>query len=344
MMDALRKMAPGSTSLTLETVAAPEPGPGQARIAVTGAGMCGTDVHILEGDYASRPPVTLGHEIAGIVDAVGADVDPGWIGALVAPETAFATCGRCDWCRIARPMLCRDRLSLGSGVDGGFAAFVIVPAAKLHRLPAWLDDHAAALMEPLACVCNALLDPSAIQTGDRVVVSGPGPVGLLAAQVARGAGGRVVVVGTAVDLERLAVASRLGFEARNLDLPTDADALAAEGRDRRIDVVVECAGAGAAVASALRWLRPRGTLVQVGLLAGDVAVPFGEIVYRELGVRAGFGSSPASWTRAVRLVEARSVELDPLVSEVLPLRAVATAFERFERREGLKTVFDPRLR
>lgn len=342
-MLALRKLAPASTTLSLAEVPVPDPGPGQARIAVTGAGMCGTDLHILDGDYASRPPVTLGHEIAGVVDAVGDGIDAGWIGALVATETAFSTCGRCDWCRIARPMLCRDRLSVGSGVDGGFASHVVVPAARLHRLPAWLDDHAAALLEPLACVCNALTDPSAIQPGDRVLVSGPGPVGLLAAQVARVAGGRVVVVGTGIDRERLVVAAGLGFETRSLDVAADAQALVREGDERAIDVVVECAGVGAAVASALTWLRPRGTLVQVGLLAGDVSVPFGQIVYRELTVRAGFGSSPASWLRAVRLVEDRQVDLAPLLSEVLPLRSWPTALERFAKREGLKTVFDPRL-
>lgn len=342
-MLALRKLTPEATTLTLAEVPMPEPGPGQARLAVTAAGMCGTDLHILEGDYASRPPVTLGHEIAGRVDAVGAGVDPGLIGALVAPETTYGTCGRCDWCRTARPMLCSDRLSLGSGADGGFAAAVVVPAAKLHRLPDWLDEHAAALLEPLACVCNSLADPVAIQPGDRVLVSGPGPVGLLAAQVARVAGGRVVVVGTAADGDRLAVATRLGFEIRDLDEPSDARALETEATERRIDVVVECAGVGAAVRSALGWLRPRGTLVQVGLLSGDIAVPFGLIVYRELTVRAGFGSSPASWLRAGRLVADRQVELSPLISDVLPLRDWTTALERFERRDGLKTVFDPRL-
>lgn len=342
-MLALRKLTPDSTTLSLEEVAVPDPGPGQVRLAVTAAGMCGTDLHILHGDYASRPPVTLGHEIVGIVDAVGHGVDPGWVDALVAPETAFETCGRCDWCRTARPMLCRDRLSLGSGVDGGFASAVVVPVAKLHRLPDGLDDHAAALMEPLACVCNSLLDPAVIEPGDRVVVSGPGPVGLLAAQVARSAGGRVVIVGTAVDRERLEVAARLGFETRTIDAPADAAAMAREADARQIDVVVECAGVGAAVRAALTWIRPRGTLVQVGLLSGEISVPFGEIVLRELHVRAGFGSSPASWLRAVRLVADRQVELPPLIGAVLPLRGWPIALERFERREGLKTVFDPRL-
>lgn len=342
-MLALRKATPDATTLSLEDVPVPEPGSGQARIAVTAAGMCGTDLHILAGDYASRPPVTLGHEIAGRVDAVGDGVDAGWIGALVAPETAFATCGRCDWCRTARPMLCRERLSLGSGVDGGFAAAVVVPAAKLHRLPDWLDDRAAALLEPLACGCNSLFDPGVVEAGDRVVVTGPGPVGLLAAQLARVAGGRTVVVGTAGDEERLAVAGRLGFETRVVDDPADRARLDEDATERRIDVVVEASGAPPAVRSALTWLRPGGTLVQMGLLSGDISVPFGEIVTRELRVRAGFGSSPASWLRAVRLVQERQVELDPLISDVLPLRSWATALENFQRRAGLKTVFDPRL-
>ena len=228
-------------------------------------------------------------------------------------------------------------------MDGGFAAAVVVPAAKLHRLPDGLDDRAAALLEPLACGCNSLFDPAVIEAGDRVVVTGPGPVGLLAAQLARIAGGRVVVVGTAGDRARLEVAARLGFEVRSVDDAGDRAALDAEADERAIDVVVEASGAPPAVRSALTWLRPRGTLVQMGLLSGDISVPFGEIVTRELRVRAGFGSSPASWLRAVRLVRDGRIELAPLISDVLPLRGWPRALEAFERRDGLKTVFDPRL-
>lgn len=342
-MSAVRKPAAGARHLELQTVPVPEPGPGQARIRVTGAGICGTDQHILDGDYSSAPPVTLGHEVAGIVDAVGPEVDPAWIGALVATETAFSTCARCQWCRGGRPMLCADRVSIGSGTDGGFAAAMVVPARLLHRLPSWLDDRAAALMEPLACVCNSVLDPNRVQPGEQVVVSGAGPVGLLAAQVARAAGGIVTLTGTGVDGERLALARTLGFRTRNVEDPDDAAALDEQGRQRSVDVVLECAGAGPAVAAALRWLRPGGHLVQIGLLGGPVNVPFGEIVTRELTVTAGFGSSPDSWRRAVRLVEERAVDLPPLVSHAYALRDHAEAFDRFARRDGLKTIFDPRL-
>jgi len=240
-------------------------------------------------------------------------------------------------------MLCRDRLSIGSGVDGGFASHLIVPVRNLHRVAEWVPEPAAALMEPLACVCNALLDPAVIEAGDRVVVIGAGAVGILAAQVARAAGGVVTLVGTASDSHRLEVAADLGLAVSSADDAADRARLSAEGDRRGIDVVVECAGVEAAVRSGLTLLRPRGRYVQVGLLSAPVTVPFGEIVYRELTVRGGFGSSPASWRRAGKLVEARRVELGPLVTDVLPLAAWRTAVDRFERRQGIKTVFDPRL-
>ena len=343
MMWAARRLTSAATELAIVEVPTPLPGPGQARIAVTGAGLCGTDLHILHGDYPSRPPVTLGHEIAGIVDAVGEGVDRGWLGALVAPETAFSTCGLCRWCRTGRPMLCADRLSLGSGVDGGFAAHVVVPARLLHRLPDWLDDHAAALMEPLACVCNALLDPGVVQAGDSVLVSGAGPVGILAAQVARACGGVVTLTGTDADSERLALAAGLGIEGMSVQDPVSRDVLAARGAAREIDVVIECAGVDAAVRSGLEWVRPGGRYVQVGLLSGLVAIPFGLVVTREIDVRATFGSSPAAWMRATELVAQRAVQLLPLVSAVLPIAGWREAIERLETRRGLKTVLDPRL-
>ena len=145
----------------------------------------------------------MGHEVSGIVAEVGQGVTDEWLGARVVSETYFSTCGVCEWCRDGRTNLCPERRSIGSFVDGAFAATVVVPARNLHRVPDGVDEHAAALCEPLACVCHCLCDPPAVTAGDDVLVTGPGPVGLLAAQVARALGGRVLVTGLARDEVRL---------------------------------------------------------------------------------------------------------------------------------------------
>jgi L-iditol 2-dehydrogenase len=341
-MLALRKLLPGPGEPALVEVPVPEAGPGQARIAVTAAGICGTDLHLLRDEYSFRPPVTMGHEVAGVIDAVGEGVDRDWIGALVAPETAFSTCGICRWCRDGRPMLCASRLSIGSGVDGGFATFIVVPARNLHRIADSVDDHAAALAEPLACVCNAIGE-HVVAAGDQVVVIGAGAMGILAAQVARAAGGIVTVVGTPADAERLSLVDSLGMSTVSTGDAEGVGRLKATADARQIDVVVECAGVEAAVRNGLNLVRPGGTYVQVGLLGGEVTIPFGEVVLKEIRVRSAFGSSPAAWRRMERLLAAGLIELPSLISEVLPLDDWRRAFEHVERRQGIKTVFDPRL-
>ena len=141
-------------------------------------------------DKRSVPPVTVGHEVCGRVAEVGPGVDPAWMGERVVVETFFSTCARCAMCRAGRGNMCAERRSIGTHVDGGFAPRLVLPAANLHRVPEWLEDAAATLCEPLACVCNALLDPAVVGAGDEVLVIGPGAIGLLAAQVARACGGR----------------------------------------------------------------------------------------------------------------------------------------------------------
>jgi L-iditol 2-dehydrogenase len=298
---------------------------------VHAAGVCGTDLHIWLGEYPSVPPVTMGHEVCGTVSAVGDGVDASWLGARVAVETFFSTCGKCSHCRAGKLSVCEQRQSIGTHVDGGFAPRLVLPARNLHRVPDGLQDEAAALSEPLACVCNSLLDPSRVQVGDDVLVIGPGAIGLIAAQVARACGGRVTVRGAERDRARLELAASLGF-------PTSA-----VGADPpAADVVVECSGAGRGIADALRAARRRGRIVQMGLRGADVTVPYDLICFHELTVSAGFASNPLSWRRAMALLEAGSVELAPLVTEVVPLADWRRAFDASRAGEGVKYVLDPR--
>jgi L-iditol 2-dehydrogenase len=312
----------------------PEPvaSPGHVVVEVVGAGICGTDLHIVDGEYETVTPVTIGHEVSGVVAELGEGVDGAWLGARVASETYFSTCGVCEYCRAGRTNLCPERRSIGTHVDGAFAPRLIVPATSLHRLPDWLDGRAAALCEPLACVAHAVLEPeAALRAGDDVLVIGPGPVGLLAAQVARAAGGNVHVRGTPRDERRLAAARELGLETST----TEDGSVDAE-------VVIECSGSEAGIAHALAAARRGGRYVQIGLAGKPVALPFDLVCFHELTITSGFASTPTSWRKALDLVAEQRVELDPLVTAVVPLAEWERAFAATRAAEGIKFVLDPR--
>ena len=324
------KLAPGAGNVALSERPEPSAGAGEVVLDVVAAGICGTDIHIYDGEYAAVPPVTMGHEVSGVVAELGSGVDEAWRGARVVTETYFSTCGVCESCRAGRVNLCPERRSIGSYVDGGFAPRVLVPARNLHRIPDWLDGYAAAMTEPLACCCQSL-PVGVVAAGASVLVVGPGPIGLLAAQVARGEGGDAHVRGTARDAARLELARSLGFAVST----TDDEAVG------EFDVVVECSGHEAGMAFALASARRGGHYVQIGLAGKHVSVPFDLVCFRELTVTSGNASTPASWNRALRLIEERRVELEPLLSEAVPLGEWERAFAATRSGEGVKFVLVP---
>lgn len=152
-MIGLTKLAPGEGYVNLAERPERAPGPGEGALDVHAAGACGTDVHIWLGEYDSVLPVTMGHEVRGTVSELGDGVDREWRGARVAVETFFSTCGMCAHCRAGKLSVCEQRRSIGTHVDGGFAARLVLPARNLHRVPDALPDEAA-LSEPLTCVCT----------------------------------------------------------------------------------------------------------------------------------------------------------------------------------------------
>ena len=339
-MKALVKLAPGPGNVGLADREPRPLAPGDVALEVRAAGLCGTDLHILEDEFKSWPPVTMGHEVSGVVAQLGERVDEAWLSARVVSETYYSTCGTCEWCRDGRINLCPDRRSIGSAVDGAFAARLVVPTRNLHPIPDWLGEHAASMAEPLACVCHCICDPSAVVAGDKVLVTGPGPVGLLAAQVASALGGDVLVTGLASDEVRLAKAQELGFATALAD---DAEAIRRHGGERGVDVAIECSGSGGGAGACLGSTRRRGRYVQIGVFGKPVTVPLDEVFHRELTVTSGFASTPRSWRRAMAFIEGRTVQLEPLVSEVVPLDAWERVFDNIRAGRGIKYVFDPRL-
>ena len=330
---AVGKLAAGVGHLGMRQQPVRQPGAREALLEVIATGICGTDLHIADDEFPSEPPVTMGHEVTGEVVAVGADVDEHWVGARVACETYFSYCERCAYCRNGTPNLCAERRSLGSRVDGGFARWLTLPVRNLWRIPDHVGRHAGALAEPLACVARCLFDPAAVGAGDRVLVVGPGTMGVLTAQAVRASGGVVTVVGLERDRHRLGLAASLGL----------ATAVTAEiGSLGEFDVVAEASGHPGGAELALGAVRKGGRYVQVGIFGKPITIAFDTVLYGELSVTSGNASTPSSWRRAMQLLEAGLVVLDPLVTDVVPLADWEEAFAATRRGDGLKIVLDPR--
>lgn len=341
-MKALQKTAPGVGNVELREVAEPTPGPGQVVLEVLYTGICGTDLHIYLDEYRSVPPVTLGHEIVARIAGLDAGVTGYAVGERVVPETYFHVCERCVQCLSGRPNLCPERRSLGTHVDGGFARYVVVPASRLHRVPDAVETRAAAMAEPLACCIHALYDLARIRPGDTVVVSGPGPIGLLCLQLARAAGARTVLVVAAGDDARLATGQRVGADhVVDVSRQSAAEIVGELTGGLGPEVCVEAAGAGQSLGQCLEMVRRGGTIVQVGLYGRPVEADVNQVAMKELRVVGSFAHVPPTWDRALRLIADGKVQTLPLVSDVQPLDAWETKFESLRARRDSKVLLTP---
>lgn len=340
-MKGVAKIARGKGNVDLIEAPEPEVLAGHVLIEVQAAGVCGTDLHIYHDEFPAFPPVILGHELAGVVVETSRDVSNCRPGDRVTSETFFSVCGHCAFCRNGLPNLCPDRRSIGSGVNGAFAKYVLVPEHNVHRLPPDVDAVAGALTEPLACCVHAF-ELTRVEPGETAVVSGPGTIGLLMSQVVKAAGACTVVVGTAVDGARLDLARSLGADAV-LCLEHDEVSAVLQGMTDGMgpDVVFECSGAAPSAQNCLSWVRRHGRYAQVGLFGKTIEWDLEQVCYKELQVSGSFATVPGSWRKALALMGSGQVQTLPLVSDVLPISDWERAFELFERREGLKIILTP---
>lgn len=341
---ALVKEAPGPGNLRLKEAPEPQAGPGQVRIAVQAAGICGSDLHIMHGDIKLlvRPPVTIGHEFSGVIDQLGAGVS-GWrIGERVTSETAVRTCGTCYSCRTGFPNRCSQKEIIGYVHDGAFAQYVLVDAARLHRLPPEVDFLSGAMTEPLACCVRALYEIARLRPSDLVLLAGPGGIGLLALQVVKAAGATAFMVGTASDRERLALALELGADRVLVAGEDDVSAEVAAATDGNgCDVFVECSGAPAAARLGLEATRRGGQYVQIGLAGKPFELDLSLLAYKELKMVGSLGQRWSCWEPALRLMATGRVKARPLATHILPLERWEEGFEAFERKEGIKVILVP---
>jgi L-iditol 2-dehydrogenase len=308
----------------LRHVATPDPGPGEVLVRVGAAGICGSDLELLDGRRPPpyvRYPIIPGHEWAGTVEAVGSGVENVDVGVPVVAE-GFRACGDCARCREGRTNLCAaDYAETGFTHPGAFADFVSVPAGLVHPLPPDTDLAAAAVLEPAACVACGLLEAE-LRPGLAVAVVGAGTLGLLAVALLRlTSPSRLALVGTRRD--RLELGSDLGA-AETCDL-RDADPVEAVGSE--FDLVFEAASRPEGAATAVALARRGGTVVLEGISgAARPTIDPDAIVLRHLRVQGIFGASRAAWRWVVELFSNGQLELARLVTHRFALEEFEDAF------------------
>lgn len=320
--------------LRLEDVPAPDPGPGEALVAIRAAGLCGTDLHILHGEIpTARTPITLGHEASGVVAAVGAGVT-GWQEGDRVCVYPHAPCGACEACRAGRESLCPNTQILGLHVDGAFADYTRVPAASLVRLPETIPFAVGAVItDAVSTAYHALVRRGVLRDGETVAVFGCGGVGHHAIMLARLLGaGRIVAADVAPGALRRA-------QEAGADVLVDAGgeqpskAVRAAGGGAGADLVLECVGKAAVVGEALRSLKRGGRLVLVGVGPERAELPpLRVFVGAEYAVLGSMGFDRPELAHVIELVASGRLDLSRSVAEV-PLDAIGEAVERLERRE-----------
>ncbi|TBL69893.1 zinc-dependent alcohol dehydrogenase [Paenibacillus thalictri] len=339
-MKALMKTGRGYGNVELRDVEEPVCADNSVKIEVRYTGICGTDLHILHDTFMNYPPVVLGHEFSGVIAEVGAAVKHHRVGSRVTvlPSTAV-TCGTCSYCRQGKYMFCPQRRGMGYGVHGSFTKYVVVREDMVYRLPDHIPLEVAALAEPLACAVNALEELTSIQAGDRVLISGPGPIGLLCLALLVGRGIRVVVAGTTEDAERLQLARKLGADLTVDVLKEDLHSIVqAETGGLGMDVAIECAGAGPSISNCLHALKKMGKFIQVGIAGKQVTLDYDLILFKQIQLYGSVGHSLSTWDRVIRIFEQNKIRLQDVITHQFPLSQWQEAFELCEKKRGGKVL------
>ncbi|MHB1132089.1 MAG: zinc-dependent alcohol dehydrogenase [Chloroflexota bacterium] len=342
-MKALQKTERGPGHVHLREVAEPSCGPGQVKIRVAFAGICGTDILIARDEVPNRPPVTMGHEISGVVEEVGGGVRRARVGdrVTVLPHLSVR-CGHCRYCRAGYYTMCNSSMTAGHNVDGGFAPYCIVQEEQVFRLPETVPLDLAALSEPLTCSVQAVSEFCHVEPGDTVLISGPGPVGLMTLQLVKAQGARAVVAGLARDEHRLVVAQQLGA-----DMVVEVDGANLDAAVRGLsegygaDFAFECAGAAASLRQCLSATRKLGTVVLLGHYPRTAEIDPNLILDKQLTVRGSLSHTWATWERTMWILASGLLDLRPLLTHRLPLSEWQEGFRVCEERLGLKVVLRP---
>lgn len=299
----------------------------RVKVKIAYCGICGSDIHIYLGFESGLPQGVHGHEFSGVIEAVGEHVS-GWkVGDRVTVEHTYSTCGHCVYCKTGRYHLCPERHSIGFDKQGAYTEHIVVDPQYLHKLPDNVSLQDAALTEPLACILHGL-DKVAPAPGERVLVIGPGPMGILAGLSLMAYGCKVDIVGAEVDKERLDIAASCGMRVLE------------RAGSMEYDLTVECSGSNGGIRAAIDSLKKGGTILQVAIATKEITVPYDQMVYKELSIEGTFCHTWKDWEQALRLQGAGRLDVKPVISAVIPLENWKEGYDAMLEKKGLKYLLE----
>lgn len=331
--------------LELREFPIPEPKKGYVRVKVMRGGICATDLGYWKfgSDRLGELPVIIGHEGCGVVDKLGEGVSDVKEGDRVIVMTTYEVCGKCRFCRKEATNICINRVGIGSKKNGVFAEYVEVPETSCIAMPENMSYDEGALVEVLACGVHATREMTTVHMDDVVLVSGPGPIGTLAALSAKAAGATVVLAGLAQDAPRLKVAKELGIDVCVDQSKEDLKQIIMDMTDGYgADVAVECAGVYPSFLTCLDLVAKQGTISQMGVFHNKAKeIDLYPILAKEVRVHGSLSQKPTAWHIAKDLISAGKVDVKPLVTDVMALEDWEDAFNKAAHVTGFKVLFDP---
>lgn len=319
---------------------------GEALIQVAGCGLCHTDLHYLDHGVETfkKPPLILGHEVAGTVKALGPAIDGQKNGHAVGDRVlvpSVLSCGRCEFCRAGRENLCTELTMLGNNIDGGYAEYVVVPAGDLIAVPDELPlSRACVIADALSTPYHAVKRRGRVRVGDTVAVVGCGGVGLNLVQCAAISGARVI----AIDLNerRLETARALGAaQTLNPAAVPRVDKVVRTLSDGGVDVAFEAIGTPQTIELAFSLLRRGGRLCVLGYSPQPVTLSAARLMYYELEIAGSLGCGAGEYPEIINLVREGKLRLEPIVSGTVPLADINAGLDRLRHGEGVRWVVTP---
>ena len=341
-MTALVNYAREPLSVELREAPVPEIGERDVLLRVGAVSVCGSDLHQWRGSHgwAVNYPCILGHEFAGTIARAGTRISDFKEGDRVVSETAAVIDEASPLSRAGLYNLDPTRRGFGYGVDGAMTEYVRVPERCLHRIPESLPFHKAALTEPCCVAYNAVCVNGRVRPGDSVLVLGPGPIGLLCAQMAKLSGaGRVIVAGLPSDRHRLTVARQLGA-----DVALEggiAEYVSQLGDGLGVDVAIDAAGVSGTLQMALQAVRPAGQIIKVGWGPQPLQFSLDPLVQKNVTLAGSFSHNWPVWERVISMIVSGQINLGPVISHVCELESWLDCFEKMERGEYVKAVLTP---